>query len=158
MVSLSCAPADRSACPQVVDLPTDLFDEASAARLLLGALPARAGAAPHPRLDPELAAPVAAPLLLPAGAEVGSGLVAEVLGLLASGLADLRVQVCLSCGLGDRVRVRNPLARLMDMWRYGGGQAGGGGAWAIGKYDHRCKVCMFIKCLVDWTLSVECGF
>ena len=89
---LRLAPADFIACRQVVDLPADLFAEASAARLLLGALPARAGAAPYP--DPDAAAPVAAPLLLPAGAEVGSGLVAEVLGLLASGRADLRVQVC----------------------------------------------------------------
>lgn len=78
----------------MVDLPADLFAEASAARALLGALPGRAGAAPNPNPDPDAGAPVAAPLLLPPGAEVGSGLVSEVLGLLASGRADLRVQVC----------------------------------------------------------------
>ena len=80
---------------QVVDLPSSLFSEASAARLLLGAPPG-AGGGPNP--DPGLerlaaAKPVASPLLLPAGAEVGSGLVAEALGLLAGGWADIRVQV-----------------------------------------------------------------
>jgi len=74
--------------PQAVDLPADIFAEAAAARRLLGAAHGPSPGAPAPG-----PAPVASPLVLPPGVELGSALVTETLGLLAGGKATLRALV-----------------------------------------------------------------
>ncbi len=76
----------------MVDLPADIFAEAAAARRLLGTTQGLNPSAPAPG-PAHAAAPVASPLVLPPGVELGSALVTETLGLLAGGRATVRMLV-----------------------------------------------------------------